>query len=132
MPGRARVEKREEMTMSQRRGGIISLQLNGEVYDAKGSFSYNLGRPLREAIMGADGPHGFKETPQVGFIEGAITDRAGMDLDKLLTFKDGTVTLELANGKVVLLSDAYYAGEGTGTTEEGEIPVRFEGKAEEV
>lgn len=118
--------------MSQRRGGIISLQLNGEVYDAKGSFSYNLGRPLREAIMGADGPHGFKETPQVGFIEGAITDRAGMDLDKLLTFKDGTVTLELANGKVVLLSDAYYAGEGTGTTEEGEIPVRFEGKAEEV
>src|SRR5919206_119372 len=54
----------------QRRGGIISLQVNAQVYDAKGAFTYNLGRPKREAIVGADGMHGYKETPQPGFVEG--------------------------------------------------------------
>lgn len=116
----------------QRRGGIIQLKLNGEMQDAKGSYSVNLGRPKREGITGSDGPHGYKEVPQIGFIEGAITDRGTLDLDALVQFKDGTVTLQSATGKVYVLRDAYYAGEGTLTTEEGEIAVRFEGKAEEV
>jgi hypothetical protein len=115
----------------QRRGGIIQLQLNGELQDAKGNFTYNLGRPKREAIVGADGIHGYKETPQVAFVEGEITDRGNLDLDKLVTMKDATVTLELANGKVVVLRDAWYASEGTGNTEEGNVAVRFEGKSAE-
>jgi hypothetical protein len=119
--------------MSQRRGGIIQLKTNGELKNAKGAFTYNLGRPKRDPVTGADGVHGYKETPQVPFIEGAITDDPNLDLDALLNFKDGTVTLELANGKVVVLRDAWFAGEGTGNTEEGEIPVRYEGLgAEEV
>lgn len=118
--------------MSQRRGGLISLQTNGELQDAKGAFTYNLGRPKKEAIIGADRPHGFKEVPQIGFIEGAITDRGTLDLEKLVTLEDATVTLELANGKVVVLRNAWYAGEGTVSTEEGEIAVRFEGEAEEI
>jgi hypothetical protein len=116
----------------QRRGGIIQLQINGELQDAKGSFSYNPGRPKREGITGADRMHGFKETPQVGFIEGAVTDRGTLDLEKLVTLTGATVTLELPNGKVFCLRNAYFAGEGTATTEEGEITVRFEGEGEEI
>jgi hypothetical protein len=115
----------------QRKGGIIQFQVNGELYDAKGDFTYNLGRPVREAIVGSDSVHGYKETPQVAFIEGEITDRQGLDLEKLVTLKDATATLELANGKVIALRDAWYAGEGTGNTGEGNIPVRFEGKSAE-
>lgn len=119
--------------MSQRRGGIISLQTNGTVQDAKGSFTINPGMPKREGIVGADRPHGFKETAQIPYIEGAITDRGTLDVKALLAFKDGTVTVEMANGKVWVLRGAYYAGDGNITTEEGEIQVRFEGdSAEEV
>ena len=32
-----------------------------------------------EAIVGSDGIHGYKEVPQVGFIEGEITDRSDLD-----------------------------------------------------
>lgn len=117
--------------MSQRRAGIIQVQINGEVYDAKGNFTYNLGRPMREAIVGTDTIHGFKETPQVAFIEGEFTDRANLDLEALVTMQDATVTLSLANGKVVVLRDAWFAGEGTGNTEEGNIGVRFEGASGE-
>lgn len=117
----------------QRRAGLIQLQVNGEIFDAKGSFNYNLGRPKREAIVGADRTHGYKEMPQVAFIEGAITDSGTLDLDSLATGKDLTVNLTLANGKLVVLNDAWFAGEGTGSTEEGEIAVRWEGvSAEEV
>lgn len=119
--------------MAQRRGGLIQVQFNGEVTDAKGSWSYNLGRPIREAIIGADGVHGFKETPQVAFIEGEITDRGTLDVAALVALQDSTITLDLANGKTVSLRGAYFAGEGTGNTEEGNIAVRFEGAgAEEV
>jgi len=37
-----------------------------------------------------------------------------------------TVTLKLANDKVIILRNAWFAGEGTVTTEEGEIAVRWE------
>jgi hypothetical protein len=109
-----------------RRGGIIQLQVNGELYDAKGNFTYNIGRPKREAIVGADSVHGYKETPQACFVEGEITDRGTLDLDGLVSLTGATVTLELANGKVIVLRDAWYASEGTGNTEEGNIGVRFE------
>lgn len=117
----------------QRRAGLIQLQVNGEIFDAKGSFSYNLGRPLREAIPGSDGIHGFKETPQVAFVEGAITDRGTLDVAALVGQRDVTVTVTLANGKVFVLKDAWFAGDGTASTEEAEIPVRWEsGNGEEI
>lgn len=117
---------------NQRRAGKITLNVNGVLQDAKGSFTYNLGRSKRDAIVGADTVHGFAEKPQVGFIEGAITDRGNLDLAALVDTTDATVTLELANGKVIALKDAWFAGEGDATTEEAEIEVRFEGRAEEV
>ncbi len=117
----------------QRRAGIIEVQTNGEVLDAKGNFSYNLGKPKRDAIVGADGIHGFAEVPQVPFIEGEITDRGTLDLGALVTMEDATVTLRLANGKVIALREAWFAGEGTGNSEQANIAVRWEGAgAEEI
>jgi len=118
---------------TQRRAGLIQVQVNGEIFDAKGAWSYNLGRPLREAIIGADRVHGFRETPQVCFIEGEITDRGALNVAALAVIEDATVTLTLASGKVVVLREAWFAGDGTVSTEEANITVRFEGaSAEEI
>lgn len=119
--------------MSQRRAGIIFLKINGNIYDAKGNFSYNLGKPKRESIVGADKVHGYKEMPQPAFIEGEITDSSTLDLTKLIATDDATITLELSNGKVIVLRNAWFSAEGTAQTEEANIAVRFEGaSAEEV
>lgn len=116
-----------------RRAGVITLSVNGTRYDAKGSFSYNLGAEKREGMVGADRTHGYKAMPQIAFIEGEITDANDLDLRQLLEISDATVTLQLANGKTIVLRDAWFAGEGTVGTEEANIAVRFEGKdAEEV
>ena len=112
--------------MANRRvGGIIFVKVNGGLLQAKGEFSYNLGAFKRDAVMGPSDVHGFTEKAAIPFVEGAITDSDELDLKALLETRDATVTLGLANGKTILLSEAWQAGEGTGGSDEGEIEVRF-------
>ena len=118
--------------MSQRLGGIIQVQVDGQIYRAKGDFDYNPGSPKNEGIVGSDAVHGHKSTPQIAFIEGAFTDGTDVNILNLTTIVDATVTIDLANGKMFVLHGAYYAGDGTVNTGEGEIGVRFEGEGDEV
>ena len=118
--------------MPQRLAGIIQVQVDGQIYRAKGAFTYNPGSPKRKAIIGSDAPHGFKETPQIGWIEGEVTDGSDINILDLTTIEDATVTIDLANGKMFVLHEAYYAGDGTVSTDEGNIGVRFEGEGDEV
>jgi hypothetical protein len=119
--------------MSSLIAGLLELKINGEIQNAKGNFTYNMGKNKREAVVGADRVHGFKALPQVPFIEGEITDRSDLDIEALLDITDATITLGLANGKVITLKEAWYAADGDIGTEEANIQVRFEGKsAEEV
>lgn len=117
-----------------RRSGILYVKIQGKLQESKGNWTYNLGRPKRDAIVGTNDIHGYKEMPQVPYIEGTITDKSSLDLvNDILDITNETVTLELANGKTIVLRNAWYAGEGNVTTEEAEISVRFEGlEAEEV
>lgn len=112
--------------MTNRRSGIIFISVNGVNYDAKGNFNYNLGGFQREAIAGADRIHGYKEMPKIAFIEGEITDRSNLDVAELQAIDNATVTLELANGKTIVLREAWFSGEGTVGTEEANIALRFE------
>ena len=108
-------------------GGIIFVKVNGQQYRAKGDWTYNLGQPMREFIVGSDSVHGYKEVPQVPFISGMITDTSELNMTNLLTIKGATVQLELPNDKIIILRDAAFEGEGSGNTGEGEIEVKFSG-----
>lgn len=114
------------MAGNQRVGGPYELQAGGVRLNGKGGATYNLGHPKREAVMGASAGHGYKETPQVSFVEVDVTDAADLDVKAVATMKDATVTLKVANGKTILLHNAYFAGEGTIATDEGNIGCRFE------
>lgn len=113
--------------MDRRVGGVIFIKANGEFFQAKGEFTYRINPVKREGVVGQDGIHGYSELPQVPFIEGAITDSSELDLEKFQKITDATVTLNLANGKVIQLRESWYAADGDVTTNEGEIQVRFEG-----
>lgn len=120
--------------MANRRvGGILTLKIDGQAYNAKGAFTYDIGEPKRDAVVGADAVHGFKEMPKVPFIEGAITDTDALDTTALFRARDITATLQLANGKVIVVREGWYAGDGSVDTEEGEINFRIEGmRGEEI
>ena len=112
--------------MANRRGGIIELKVGADLYECKGNFTANLGEPQNEAIIGSSGVTGYKSTPQAAFIEGVVTDRGALSIQQLVRITSATVHLKLATGKVIVLSEAWYAGDGNITTDEGEVTVRFE------
>lgn len=51
------------MAGKNRIGGVISLKVDGDMYFAKGNFTYNIGIPRKEGVVGSDRVHGYKETP---------------------------------------------------------------------
>ena len=107
--------------------GFFHLRVNGKGYSAKGNFKYNLGKPKNEALLGSDGSVvQIKQTAQVPFIEGEVYDRPDQDLATVLQLNGGTATLELSNGKVVILRNCYYAGSGDVGTDEGNVTFRLE------
>lgn len=116
--------------MGRRVGGQIFVKADGVQFDAKGQFEYNLGQVKRDAIIGHDGHHGFKAMPQRAYIAGEFTDNYDLDLKQdLLNIEDATITLELYNGKVIVLRNAYFSGSGNVQTEEGNIEVEFTGES---
>ena len=121
------------MAPRNRRSGVINIQYNGIVVDAVGNFTYNLGNPVREELVGPDRVHGFKELPQAPYIEGEIRDSSELDLSIFQNLTDATITLKLSNGKTIMLREAWYAAEGNGQTEEANIQFKFCGmSAEEI
>jgi hypothetical protein len=102
------------------------MQINGVIHDVKGEVTYDLGLPKRSAIEGVSGIQGFTEKPKVSYAECTITDRGTLDAAALFALEDATVAIILANGKTVSFRDAWYAGDGTGKTNEGEIDLRIE------
>lgn len=112
---------------TNRIGGTIQLTKGGLVLSPKGNFTYRSNSKKKEGLVGANQVEGYVEKPLVPFIEGEITDRAGLNTRDLFDTEDETITLLLANGKTFVLEHAWFAGEGDTGTDEGNIAVRFEG-----
>lgn len=108
-------------------GGVLYVAANGVRIPVRGSWNIGRGLPKRDGVVGVDGVHGYKEMPQLPFIEGEATVTPDMDVDALLQLQDATITAELANGKTPVLRNAWQAAEGVIATEEGTLPLRFEG-----
>src|SRR5579871_4325433 len=114
--------------MAQRIAGICFFKVDGIQFSLRGAFTVQPLDTDKTGIAGQDGFHGYSEMPVVPYIEGEISDRGTLSLKALQDITDSTVTAELANGKVYILSDAFYAGkEAPIETVDGKIKVRFEG-----
>lgn len=107
--------------------GLIHILVDGERQSAKGNFNVALSDIERESVVGLDGYHGVKEMHVPAFIEGDITDRQNLDIEKLSELEDIVVDVELANGKVGVLRGATQIPQLVLNVDEGEIPIRFEG-----
>lgn len=111
----------------KRIGGIIFVKKDGETLQAKGSWTVDPGVNKKEMVAGADGVHGYTETPKAARVEGVITDSENLDTEALFNTVNATITLELSNGKIFTCEESVYSGDGEVTTEAGEIAVEFQG-----
>jgi len=108
-------------------GGLISIAVNGTRLDAVGSFDWNEGTPEKTGAVGHDRVHGYTELPQIPYIEGEIRVTPGLDVRAIKQARDVTITLTIPSGQVVVLRNAWFAGAGKASTENGNMEARFEG-----
>lgn len=121
------------MANSQIVGGPIAIYIDGVKIRCKSGAEYSLGVPQITPVMGVDGKHGDKETPEAPYLKVTTTDTADLDLKALLTKRNATVFMEKRNGKGVTFSDCSISPSGALTTEEGEVPLSIYARfAEEV
>lgn len=113
--------------------GIVTVKVDGSQLRVKSNVTYNLGFDKLEGIVGHDGVHGPKSTPQIPYIAFEMTDKADLSWKKLYGIRNATVTADLANGKTIVLRNSWNASDGEGNSEEANSSLRFEGTdAEEI
>ncbi len=112
-------------------GGKFTLSCDGVAYYASGVFKYGGGFDKREAVMSSGGQvAGFKSTPNAPYISGELIDHDILSLTDLASMTGSTVTLDLANGKQIVLRGAYSTNDnGLEVDTDGKITIKFEGQS---
>lgn len=112
---------------TSRVAGTAYLKMGAEQLPLGGSLSVSPNNKTREAVAGLSGVVGHKETPRAPYVEGEVVLSADVSLKTLEDYTGGTIVVELANGSVYTLHDAFFAGDLEADAAEGMVPVRFEG-----
>lgn len=107
--------------------GTAQVTVDGTTYQLEGGLKYSPSTVKREALMGMDGFHGWKETPVPGSITMSIRDAGDLTVSSFNAMTNSTIVATLANGKVV-------TGRNMGATDvqevdaaEAKFEVKFEG-----
>lgn len=109
------------------KSGILGFKIDSDVYYIKADAEYCPGYMKREPKVSGNQHVGWHETWVPSYIQVNMFDTSNLSLDKLFNLEGATVTLQLGNGKVFALHDAYRSGEPKVDAQEGMISVRFEG-----
>ncbi len=117
--------------MGNRVAGRLFFSINGQQHSVKAGVTYNLGRPKRESMSDASHKHFYKESAQVPHISGDLIDNGSVDIATFLELDGVTITAELANGKTIVLRNAWQSAEGDVGTEESNVSFKFEGESAE-
>lgn len=114
---------------TNRIAGTCYVSADGQRLALVGEFTYRPSNPVREAKMGADGFHGYKEKPMQGQIRAKLRDGNTLSVQALGQMTNITVVAELANGKTVVGRNMFVAGDAppSADAEEGEIEIVWEG-----
>jgi hypothetical protein len=107
--------------------GTAQVTVDGATYQLEGGLKYSPSTVKREAMLGPDGFHGWKETPITGSITMSLRDAGDLTVADFNAMRNATVVAQLANGKIIV-------GRNMGTTDAQEVDaadakfdVKFEG-----
>jgi hypothetical protein len=118
--------------MSKLIGGNASLYINGEIFSSDGEFTANILDVNREAVVTAEGDVCYTEEPVPSTISGNLFLTEKLRPETVKSMVDGTVQIVLRTGKTVMLSQAFYSGDGAVDVKAGTMAVEFMGKGRHV
>lgn len=107
--------------------GTAQVTTDGTTQQLEGGLKYSVATVKREALMGKDGFHGWKETPVAPFIEMSIRDAGNMTVANFNAMSNSTIVATLANGKIVTGRNMGAVDVQEVDTDDAKFTVRFEG-----
>lgn len=114
---------------TQRLAGVAYIAVDGMTYMLAGDLSYSPGSVKRESLSGQDQVHGYSEMPRPPFISGTLRDAGSLTVNDFNNMTNVTISLELANGKLVTGKGMWTVEAQEVKTQEGTFEVRWEGKS---
>jgi len=112
---------------SNRVGGTAFVAVDGVSYALTGELEYNPSSVTRESAIGQDGVHGYIEKPMAPHISATLRDMNGLSVAGLNAMTNNTVTVQLANGKLVIGRNMWTVEDQTSKSTEGTVEVKWEG-----
>lgn len=109
-------------------GGTCYFKIDGQQLSLTGGIEVPLNKNVKESVLGLAGDVDYKETWRAPYIKGTFKVPKDFPVSKLTTSDQMTITAELANGQVYVLSSAFLAGEANHNAEEGTAELEFNGE----
>ncbi len=117
------------MSMTRPIGGVADVNFNGQVLLFRGDMTWSFQKFEKKGIAGRDGRvHGFTSDPKIPFIEGSYTYDGAVTIAQLEAVTGASISVELGDGRQLVLRDAYVAGSIEAEGDDGKIKIRWEGQ----
>ncbi|WEL56713.1 phage tail tube protein [Pseudomonas kermanshahensis] len=109
--------------MGKKVAGTVYIKVDGTQFTVTGGVEAPLSDKKRETVA----PGFFKEEDLPGYVVATVVADPDLPIAQLMAATDATVTAELGNGWVYVLSGAYIVEEPAAKGDDGTIDLRWEG-----
>lgn len=114
--------------MGKKIAGTCYIKADDQMFEITGGVEVPLMTNVRTPMETHNNESGFySETTIAPFVRLTAANDPNLDTTKISQSDTLTVTAELANGRVYVLTEAYLSGETTVSGDEGTIPLEFRG-----
>jgi hypothetical protein len=108
--------------------GTTYFKVDGQQLSITGGIEVPMNTRVRDDVIGLDGSVDYKETARAAYTKVTAKVPKAFPVDKITTSDQMTITSELANGQVYVLSNAWLHGEANHNPEEGTVDLEFHGE----
>lgn len=108
--------------------GTCYLKIDGQQLSLTGGIEVPMNTVVRDDVIGLTGDVDHKETHRAPYVKGTFKVLKAFPINKLVSSTSMTITAELANGMVYVLSGAWLHGEANHNPEEGTADLEFHGE----
>ncbi len=123
-----RLQYSEGVCIMARIGGTCYFKIDGQQLSLTGGIEVPMNRTVNDDIIGLDGSVDRKETHRAPYVKGTFKVPKNFPVSKITSSDEMTITAELANGQVYVLSSAWLHGEANHNAEEGTVDLEFHGE----
>ncbi|UXY12075.1 phage tail tube protein [Kosakonia sp. ML.JS2a] len=109
-------------------GGTCYIKVDGLQLSATGGVEVPMNTNVKDDVVGLAGDVDYKETHRAPYTKLTAKVPKDFPVSKLFDSDSMTITSELANGQVYVLSNAWVHGEANHNAEEGTVDLEFHGE----